>query len=372
MTGMVGIGKFLRGLGASALGWMRRGSWALCVAACLLGPAAARADFTENFDGVTPPNLPASWTAANATGSAPLWVTTTTSSDSAPNNVFVGDMGDVNSDKRLDSPPISIASTTAVLTFRNNYVLVGLAGGGDAGVLEISINGGAFQDILAAGGSFVGGGYNLTLAGGTNPLLVGRMVWAGDSGGYITTTVNLPAAAAGTNIVLRFRMAADDNAPSPGWHIDSIAIREDTDGDGVADAVDNCPGVSNANQSDADGDGRGDVCDNCPSVSNANQADTDGDGRGDVCDNCPVAFNADQVDADGDGKGNACDNCPNNANADQADSDGNGTGDACEATAPSTNSACGTCAQGVLPAAFLSLSLMMLARRRLSRGRSIR
>jgi hypothetical protein len=126
-----------------------------------LGPGLSRADFTENFDGVTPPNLPAGWTAVNALGSDPLWVTTTTSSDSAPNNAFVGDMGDVNSDKRLESPPIPIASTSAVLTFRNNYNLVGLVGGGDAGVLEISIAGGAFQDILAAGGSFVGGGYVL-------------------------------------------------------------------------------------------------------------------------------------------------------------------------------------------------------------------
>lgn len=35
----------------------------------------------------------------------------------------------------------------------------------------------------------------------------------------------------------------------------------DADGDGVADAADNCPNVSNVDQSDADGDGLGDVCD---------------------------------------------------------------------------------------------------------------
>lgn len=35
----------------------------------------------------------------------------------------------------------------------------------------------------------------------------------------------------------------------------------DSDGDGVDDAIDNCPGVSNANQSDSDNDGIGDVCD---------------------------------------------------------------------------------------------------------------
>jgi len=280
------------------------------MAACLLRPVAARGDFKENFDSVTPPNLPSGWTAANASGSAPLWLTTTTGSDSGPNNAFLGDLGDVNSDKRLDTPPILIASTSAVLTFRNNYSLPGGAGGGDAAVLEISIGGGAFQDILAAGGSFVGGGYDVTRAGGSNPLLVGRMVWTGGSGGYITTTVNLPAAAAGKNIVLRFRMAADDNAPGNGWHIDSFEIREDTDGDGVGDSLDNCPTVSNANQADTDSDGIGDACDNCPNIANANQKDTDGDGVGDVCDNCPTTFNTDQTDSDGDGVGNACDPTP--------------------------------------------------------------
>jgi thrombospondin type 3 repeat protein len=35
----------------------------------------------------------------------------------------------------------------------------------------------------------------------------------------------------------------------------------DADGDGVADATDNCPSVPNADQSDSDGDGLGDACD---------------------------------------------------------------------------------------------------------------
>src|SRR5262245_192229 len=41
----------------------------------------------------------------------------------------------------------------------------------------------------------------------------------------------------------------------------AFACPEDTDGDGVCDAIDNCPAVANANQADLDGDLLGDACD---------------------------------------------------------------------------------------------------------------
>lgn len=71
----------------------------------------------------------------------------------------------------------------------------------------------------------------------------------------------------------------------------------DTDGDGIADATDNCLAVANADQLDTDGDGAGDACD----------LDDDGDGVADGDDNCSLVANADQADADGDGLGNVCD-----------------------------------------------------------------
>ena len=49
-------------------------------------------------------------------------------------------------------------------------------------------------------------------------------------------------------------------------------LTNDIDGDGVANASDNCPSVSNADQADADGDGVGNVCDNCPNWPNPTQA----------------------------------------------------------------------------------------------------
>ena len=44
------------------------------------------------------------------------------------------------------------------------------------------------------------------------------------------------------------------------WIADPEAGGPDSDGDGVSDRQDNCPGVANPDQQDADGDGAGDAC----------------------------------------------------------------------------------------------------------------
>ncbi len=77
----------------------------------------------------------------------------------------------------------------------------------------------------------------------------------------------------------------------------------DVDGDGIANAADNCASKRNADQHDEDGDLIGDVCDNCPTVENLAQADTTEvavhafeDGVGDACDYRP-GLAGDQVGA---------------------------------------------------------------------------
>ena len=86
----------------------------------------------------------------------------------------------------------------------------------------------------------------------------------------------------------------------PSNNITFSLICADNDADGVCDDNDNCPEISNPDQTDTDEDGTGDVCDSC--------TDTDGDGYGNTgfltntCpdDSCP---NQDSIgfDANGDG-----------------------------------------------------------------------
>src|SRR6185369_1053891 len=99
----------------------------------------------------------------------------------------------------------------------------------DGGVLEISINGGAFTDIVTAGGSFVTGGYTGAIATNFSSPIAGRQAWSGISGGgatpvYITTTANLPAASLGQPTVLRWRVATDVSVSAAGQWIDSISF----------------------------------------------------------------------------------------------------------------------------------------------------
>ncbi len=100
----------------------------------------------------------------------------------------------------------------------------------------------------------------------------------------------------------------------------------DTDGDGVTDALDNCPQVANAEQLDSDGDRRGDTCDSCPLARPTR--DRDGDGLDDACDSCVLGP---QIDDDGDGVMDACDLCPVTVTVRQVDSDGDLIGDECDA-----------------------------------------
>ena len=90
--------------------------------------------FSENFDGVTPPALPAGWVATNAQGPPPLWVTSNVTPDTPPNDAFVETPSGL-SDKRLDTPGI-IVSANAQVSFRNfyNFLETGL----DGGVLEVA------------------------------------------------------------------------------------------------------------------------------------------------------------------------------------------------------------------------------------------
>jgi hypothetical protein len=170
---------------------------------------------TIDFDSLTAPALPAGWTSA-ITGASANWVSTTTNPDTGPLSLFTTNPTTPGT-AELTSPDFAVTSNRSLLTFRNRY---NTEAGFDGGALEISVNGAAFQDIIAAGGQFVSGGYNSVLA--TGSALAGRSAWNGASGGYITSAVVLPAAANGQNVKFKWRFATDNGTGGAGWNIDTV------------------------------------------------------------------------------------------------------------------------------------------------------
>jgi hypothetical protein len=82
-------------------------------------------------------------------------------------------------------------------------------------------------------------------------------------------------------VYLRFTMGPTDNIWNwCGWNIDDVMVtgficdtNADADGDGVPDALDNCPVVYNPGQEDNDGDGVGNVCCCvCPTLGNIDES----------------------------------------------------------------------------------------------------
>jgi len=176
---------------------------------------------SQNFDGVTAPALPAGWATTNEGAGPPaLWTTSATGPNSAPNSAFTNDPATIGS-SYLESPVTAINSPSAQVKFKNKYTTESTF---DGMVLEIKIGAGAYTDIITAGGSWVSGGYNATISTGFSSPIAGRAAWSGTSAGYIDSVANLPAAANGQNVQLRWRMATDSSVAATGVNVDDVQI----------------------------------------------------------------------------------------------------------------------------------------------------
>ncbi len=180
----------------------------------------AQTAFSQNFDGVAAPALPAGWT--TIAGNVSAWNTSTSFRDTLPNAAFSAAPGSISSN-RITSPTFSIISTNPQLSFVHKY---DFEPGYDGGVLEISIGGAAFSDFVTAGGLFTENGYSAILPTLYGNPLGGRSAWTGNSGGFVTTTAKLPAAAAGKTVQLRWYSGTDNSGSAAGWYLDTIAITD--------------------------------------------------------------------------------------------------------------------------------------------------
>jgi large repetitive protein len=176
----------------------------------------------SNIDTVESPSSP--WTAAGADADA-IWSRV----EVTPfNRAWVGvDFGSA-SDTTLESPVLRVGTAAPfVIAFDHRFSFEtdgGVAPFFDGGVLEVSRNGGPFEDISA----FVDPGYGGTLFVGSDNPLGGRRAFVGRNAAFPARqrlSLDLGTAFAGQTVRFRFRIGTDAAVGDLGWEIDNIAFQ---------------------------------------------------------------------------------------------------------------------------------------------------
>ncbi len=196
---------------------------------------------TETFDASAV--LPAGWTTA-LTGTGSGWSVSTALPATLPHAIFANDSATVGS-STVETGITTINAQAAKVKFKINY---NTESGWDGTVLEIKIGAGAYQDIIAGGGTFIAGGYNSAINPGSFPN-AGRDAWAGNSNGYIDVEAILPAAANGQTVQFRFISGSDTSQGGVGTFIDNFRV-ENTFA---------CSAIAARSRADFDGDGKTDL-----------------------------------------------------------------------------------------------------------------
>lgn len=166
------------------------------------------------------------WTFLSLVGTS-QWVLSTAKSVSPMRSMFSAGVA-ANSDTCVVSPSITvpISGMGLALSF---WHFRGFGDGNDGGVLELSIDGGAWFDVTSSGSgvTFIANGYNATLSANTsNPLGKRRSVWSNTSASFEQVKVGFTDTAkyAGKGLRVRWRLGTNNSTASTGWYIDDVVF----------------------------------------------------------------------------------------------------------------------------------------------------
>ena len=145
--------------------------------------------------------------------------------------VLYGNDNRFSSDVSFVSPDITVGSSGSfTMSFEHAHAFeVSFDDDGnpeywDTGVVEISVAGGAWQDVTAAGGSFTANGYNGQTFHSSSPFGQGRDSFAGQIHTPRVSTVDFGTALNGQTVKLRFRIGSDASVGAIGWIIDNVSF----------------------------------------------------------------------------------------------------------------------------------------------------
>lgn len=169
-----------------------------------------------------------------------IWLDWSRSQSWAYNNsgtfgtVMLGPNSGSESDIRLKTPTLTVADTGAFsMDFEHHFEFETGTDGSpwDGGVIEISVDGGDWMDVVDAGGTFATG-YNGTIAS-SNPSLGGRDGFVGELvGGALLATESISFPEGNLNgipVQFRFRIGTDASVSARGWSLDNVSFTNMTD-----------------------------------------------------------------------------------------------------------------------------------------------
>ena len=164
------------------------------------------------------------WTHSAAAGTD-SWAISTARAVSPTHSWFSNDPATV-SDQRLVSPTIALPGALNGLNFQfQQFVDIennGATACYDGGVLEISVDGGAFTQIPNS--QLLVGPYRGAVSGNFSNPLAGLQAWCGAALPFSRVVVDL-ASYAGHNAQFRFRLGSDTSQAKEGWYIDDVKVQ---------------------------------------------------------------------------------------------------------------------------------------------------
>lgn len=167
---------------------------------------------------------------------------------------WFGQNVDEVSDQRLEIAGALDLPSGSELRFWHDY---DFESGYDGGVVEISVGGGAWQDLASR---FTQNGYGAQLSDGYQNPIGGRSAFTGSSGGYQLSVVDL-SEWSGQAVRLRFRIGTDTSIEGVGWYVDDVSVA--SGGNLLASASVSAAGMSTVSDSvltSVRGDGEEAVC----------------------------------------------------------------------------------------------------------------
>lgn len=198
----------------------------------------------ENFDGVTPPNLPAGWTTVDGCGAPDCasnpWTTTPVLPASAPNAAFCLDNPAASTFGRLFGPAVAVpASATYVdVSFDGQWNLEeqDARTGFDALSFGYQLDGVGATHFASADAIEFDNRYTHYVSRGSGAGSGDRSGYSGDSGGYRSIRIRIPNLA-GHTLTPRFDLTTDSNTGMVGAWVDNVVIRAITMGCGSCQPV---------------------------------------------------------------------------------------------------------------------------------------